>query len=93
MPVSGCGNETVTPEQVKFHPVRTGKACISPVGITLRITLLKMFIHIFPVHGEQVDSLVRCIVKPCKMVDSQNIYLYILPVNVFKPQNILCNPL
>ena len=62
--------------------MRTGKTCISPIGIPFRITFLEMFIHILPVQREQVNSLVRRIVKPGKMVDSQYIDMNIPPVNV-----------
>ena len=44
-------------------------------------TLLIVFIHILPVNGKEIDSLIAGIVEPGKMVDAQHIYMDIPPIN------------
>ena len=58
-----------------------------------------MFIHIFPVNREQIESLVGSVVKPGKVVDSKYIDVYVMSVyfacNVsfflkYSGKNVLC---
>ena len=48
-----------------------------------------MFFHIVPINREEVDPAVGGPVKPGEMVDSQNIHMDVVPVNVLFPAHPL----
>ena len=89
MSVSGCRDQTVLAEQVKFYNVCTVESGIHPVFIYFLKAVLLMLLGIFPIHGEQVDSLIGSIVKPGEMVDTQYIDLNVLSLHVGKSGGLL----
>ena len=89
MTVTGCSDQAIAAEQVEFYAVAAGKRRVCPVGVSLFKAFFKMLIHIFFVNREQVNSLVRSIIKPGKVVDAKYVYINILSGNIFQSVNLL----